>query len=288
MTKIPDPRAAQMALLAMYAEDMYRIPVLGDNNLTPPVDSRVSANWNVVGFIAGRDAILDTQSMGLGDVVYYGFLGVSKTNPTEFVAVIRGTENFIEWIVDAEFLPVHHALKGRVEGGFYSIYRSMEFIDGAGVAKNLDEGIAPAIGQGTVTVVGHSLGSALATYLTIDLAVSQQMGSRVRACMFASPRPGDTEFVNYFDQQVASYTLYNYALDVVPTVPGLFGYTSLPRATRIAPSDAQSIIENTLPCNHHAICYAAMLDRTAADWTTMPPVDQQCAACIDGPKTPAA
>ncbi len=274
-----------MALLAMYAEDMYRIPVLGDNNLTPSVDPRVSANWNVVGYIAGRDAILDTQSMGLGPVVYYGFLAASKTSAAEFVAAIRGTENFIEWIVDAEFLPVHHALKGRAESGFYSIYRSMEYIDGTGAATDLDGGIATAVGQGSVTVVGHSLGSALATYLTIDLAVSQQMGARASACMFASPRPGDTEFANYFDQQVASYTLYNYTLDVVPTVPGLFGYTSLPRAKRIAPGNAQSNIQNTLPCNHHAVCYAAMLDRAAADWTAMPPVDQQCASCIGASNT---
>ena len=274
-----------MALLAMYAEDMYKIPVLGDNNLTPPVDPRVSATWNVVGYITGKDAIMDTQSMGLGPVVYYGFLAASKTNAAEFVAAIRGTENFIEWIVDAEFLPVHHALKGRAEGGFYSVYRSMEYIDGTGAVTDVDEGIATAIGQGSLTVVGHSLGSALATYLTIDLAVSQQMGARVSACMFASPRPGDTEFANYFDQQVASYTLYNYALDVVPTVPGLFGYTSLPRAKQIAPDNAQSTIENTVPCNHHAVCYAAMLDRSASDWTTMLTVDQQCASCIEGPNT---
>jgi hypothetical protein len=35
--------------------------------------------------------------------------------------------------------------------------------------------------------------------------------------------------------------------------------------------------------SHHAICYAAMLDYAAANWQSMPPLDQSCAACILGP-----
>jgi hypothetical protein len=73
--------------------------------------------------------------------------------------------------------------------------------------------------------------------------------------------PGDIAFVNYFDQHVSKYTLYNYLLDAVPTVPGLFGYKASPRATRIRPMAAQADIHVSLACNHHVVCYAAMLER---------------------------
>ena len=47
--------------------------------------------------------------------------------------------------------------------------------------QNAAEGIAKTAGAGTVTVTGHSLGSALATYLTDDLA------EKARAACFGVP-----------------------------------------------------------------------------------------------------
>ena len=55
------------------------------------------------------------------------------------------------------------------------------------------------VGAGTVTVTGHSLGSALATYLTLDVAVG--LGDRATACLFASPRTGDAAWVELFDSK---------------------------------------------------------------------------------------
>jgi pimeloyl-ACP methyl ester carboxylesterase len=48
-----------------------------------------------------------------------------------------------------------------------------------------------AVGKGSLIVLGHSLGSTLATYLTFDLAHPGKLGPRVRGCFYASPRPGD-------------------------------------------------------------------------------------------------
>src|SRR6202034_4599795 len=68
-----------------------------------------------------------------------------------------------------------------------------------------------------VTIVGHSLGAALATYLTLDLTRAG-LRARVSACLFASPRTGNQPFVTLFDQTIADYRLFNYMLDIVPRV----------------------------------------------------------------------
>lgn len=257
---------------------------------TPPVDTRVSASWNVVGYITAIDALLDAQMLGLGTRFFYGFVASSKADPTQFVAVIRGTENASEWMEDIEFapMPAPAGLAGQVENGFFSIYKSMQFTKDGTNAQPVVEGVAGAIGANKLTVLGHSLGSPLATYLTLDLALTGQITS-LSACMFASPHAGDNAFAQFFDLKVgaANYKVYNYSRDIVPKVPFMFDYTPLPQALEFQPADAQAVIQNTLSGNHHAVCYAAMINYSAATWTSVPPIDQACAACITGPNPPA-
>jgi len=283
MAKINDPQAAQQALLVMYAEDMYdALPDAAKNNLTPPVDPRVTAVWNVVGFITAVDALLDTQNLGKGQRCYYGFLACSKADPTEYAAVIRGTANAAEWFEDAEFLPVAapDRMAGKVENGFFSIYASMEYLpSGSSAPQPVIGGIAAAVGTNRATVLGHSLGSTLATYL----AIAPQFAGILRAAMFASPHPGDDAFAKFFDTKVADYQVFNYSRDLVPHVPEFFDYSALDQALVFGPADVQAIIQDTPKGNHHAVCYAAMLDYQAADWKNMPAADQACAACILGP-----
>jgi hypothetical protein len=286
---IYDPIAAQMALLVMYAEDTFdELGTAGKGNLRPPLDGRVMQGWKAAGYFCGRDALLDTQHIGLGDPVFYGFLAQSLGDATQFIAVVRGTDGLLEWLEDGEFVPMKHPLAGTVESGFYSIYSSLQYIGADGVAGSLLDGIATAVGGNDLTVIGHSLGSTLATYLTLDLAVGKKLGSALSACLFASPRPGDSAFTEYFDQHVGAYKVFNYSLDLVPQVPKFFGYGALPRAREFEPQEAQANIRSSLDGNHHAVCYSAMLNYAAADWTAMPAVDQVCAACILGPNPQVA
>jgi len=302
-----DPLAAQMGLLVMRTEDMYEsMPLPQRMQLDPPLSPETAAAYDLKGYISGRDCLLGIdpvtgkRQLVLGPRVFYGFLACSKANPHQYVVPIRGTGNLLEWALDGQFIPVPHPRSGgRVEQGFYSIYDTMEFTayaNGAfsGAPARVAQGVAAAIPEGKVTVLGHSLGSALATYLALDLADTQGMDARVTTCMFASPRPGDTPFVDYFDSKVGTYTLYNYARDAVTMVPLLFGYSSLARAIKITPADAQADIRynpllpleiHNLAFQHHVVCYSAMLDFHAADWKALPPIDQKCAACIVGPKT---
>jgi hypothetical protein len=290
MARLNDPQAAQYALLVMCAEDMY--DDLADHNKgnqTPPIDPRVSANWTVVGFITAVDALADAQALGLGTRFYYGFLACSNADNTQYAAVIRGTANPSEWIEDIEFVPkpAPANMAGTVENGFFSIYATMNYtpVDSATLMPVID-GIAAAVGANQLTVLGHSLGSALATYLALDLSISGKLQNSLSACLFASPRAGDATFAGDFDAKVGNYKVYDYALDIVPKVPLFFDYSALPKATAFEAADAQAVIQHTLGGNHHAICYAAMINYTAANWTAVPPVDQECAACILGPNPP--
>jgi triacylglycerol lipase len=278
MSPFTNEEAAKMALLAMYAEDTYetagKIP---ETVVQPKIDPRVAAaGWDFVAYITAQDAILDEKSMGLGKTVFYGFLARSVSNADQYIAVIRGTEGIVEWIEDAEFTPVNHPLGGKVEDGFFSIYSSMEYLKADGTSVPVAAGIAQEVSGKQVTVIGHSLGSAIATYLTLDLAVSRKVN--VSACLFASPRTGNLDFVNHFDQSVATYAVYDYWLDLVPTVPGLFGYSALPKTTKIAPN--VEVIRVSPACNHHAICYAQLLFPSSVDVKNLPEVDVNCAACI--------
>ncbi len=275
MPKLNDPAAAQAALLAMYAEDMFDP---AQNTLTPRLDPRAAGAWQIVGYITAENALFDTQAIGLGERVYFGFLARSINAPNAYVAVIRGTESTVEWLENLEGLLVPHPAGGLVEQGFYSIYKSMRYsplppdgaltVAAAAAGQDAAAGIGQAVpAAATVSVIGHSLGAVLATFLMLDLARVGAQKYAVNATLIASPRAGDKDFVSQVDHAVPNYQVYNYIWDIVPHVPpslplGL-GFQSLPKASWIKSADAQAKIKNEPHCNHHAFCYAAMLDYTS-------------------------
>jgi hypothetical protein len=285
--------AAAYGLLAMHAMDMFRV----GGSLTPPAaPGLTAAGWTVRAYITGNDSLLDKGPLQLkGAVVFYGYL--AERAPGELAAVIRGTDGFVEWVEDGEFPPILYApqiplpatqASISVEQGFWTLYASMQLISPTGAALGA---LAPAItnaagSTGTVTVVGHSLGAALATYLTLDLARGG-LGPRVSACLFASPHTGNQGFVTLFDQTIADYRLFNYVLDLVPRVPLGLGYMPLPRRTVLQPATAEANIRVSIACNHHVICYCAMLDYegTLQATTPVPAGEADSAACILGPET---
>jgi triacylglycerol lipase len=82
----------------------------------------------------------------------------------------------------------------------------------------------------------------------------------MEACLFASPHTGDKAFVDLFDRSVVDYRLFNYLLDLVPRLPVGLGYEPLPRRTVIRPETGEARIRFDIGCNHHVVCYCAMLD----------------------------
>lgn len=282
--------AVSFGLLAMYAEDMYS-PVPGA--LNPAADARIAAaGWNVVAYLTAQDALIPAKGaanrkLGIdhGNRVFYGFVAQNRAAPSSFVAAVRGTDGIIEWVIDAEFVPIPHPRHpdARVEQGFWGIYQTMSLADpGTGVTtfQNAAEGVAKLVGDGTIAVTGHSLGSALATYFVEDLA--ERLGARATACLFASPRTGDSTWAAIFDQHVKQYSLFNYILDLVPHVPTGIGYSTLPNATILQPSTAQAGVRLDLLCDHHVICYCGMINFAEESAAPTTPQDAGCKACVLG------
>ncbi len=293
---ISDSEAVKFGLLVMYAEDMYT-----DGTKIPVVDPRIrGAGWETIGYLTARDAIMpkrasllpgQKQIMELGATVFYGFLARNLADPSLFVVAVRGTSGIAEWIIDAEFAPIPNPREPgtKVEQGFWNVYESMNLInlDGSVINDVAAKGIAGIAGNtGSVIIAGHSLGSALATYLGMETA--KLLGPRLSACMFASPRTGDAAWAALYDATIHDYRLFNYVLDVVPyvpfDVPPDVQYSTLSKATVIQPSTAQADIRLDLACNHHVICYCAMLDYEFTKQMSLLPKDQPLWACVLGPR----
>lgn len=287
---ITNSQAALYGLLAMYAEDMY--DPQGANRLTPVFDDRIEkAGWTPRALITAEDTLSSLIKTGRYSAalstgrVFFGFLAQNRTDPLQWAVVLRGTAGPIEWMIDAQFAPIPHPGHGeaRVEHGFFGIYATMQLADlqGRKTDDRAAAGVARLVGpKGKVMITAHSLGSALATYFAQDLA--ELIGERASACLFASPRTGDQAWADLVDRTVKEYAVFNYVIDAVTHVPTGLGYVTLPRASRLEPETAQAGIRVGLGCNHHVICYCAMLDFAR----TMPHArdarDADCAKCIRG------
>lgn len=261
---------------------------LGDpENLTPPADPRLAAEgYELLAHIAGQDRVLRiSERLQLGAATCYGFLARSLADPLQYVAVLRGTNGVPEWIKDANFLPVPHPIVGTVEGGFANVYDTMQL---AGHELSLANAIALLLPRGSrIKVIGHSLGSAEATYLTFDLAHLFGAGSTVSVTVsglfFASPRTGNKTFCTAFEATVGEYQLYNFGRDIVPDVPLGPDYETLARARVMRPDEVQAEIQFDFGAFHHITSYIAELDYPTFLSTTLNDYDRPLALCVRGP-----
>ena len=294
--------AAQHALLVIYAFDMC---ALSPSSIPPGPDPRIAeSGLNIIGYISASDDIAKSGAslrapaqLGASgddaDRVCYGYLAQDVSGNGKFVVAIRGTDGVEEWVDDLDCLMTKHSSQegGYVDQGFWSIYRTMclHTVDDAGIvsaAVPVVSGIQAAIGINPVMVLGHSLGATLASYLALDLNL---VGCNASGCMFASPRPGNATFAEFFDQTVSNYDVFDFELDVVPKWPKfdifhLTPYVTLPQAKTIAIEAANLSINDNPACSHHLICYAALLDEATYQGAmgdalcTMD--DSNCARCI--------
>jgi hypothetical protein len=286
---LSDSEAVAYGFLTLCAEDMYGGPA---GTTSPAPSPQIAlAGWKILGYLTAQDVLIPAtgsprKRMAIDPTnrVYYGFIAQKISDPKAFVAAIRGTEAPVEWFIDAEFLPIPHPRypNARVEQGFWGVYQTMSIADpatGATKYQHAAEGVEEIVGDGSIVVTGHSLGSALATYFTEGLAL--RLGAKVSACLFASPRTGDDAWAAIFDENVTGgYRLFNYILDIVPHVPTGADYATLSKATVIQPRGAQAGIRLDLVCNHHMLSYAALLDYAAEQQSGQ---DTSSPPCILGP-----
>jgi hypothetical protein len=287
----------------MHAMDIYRQKTCPPAPFVMP--PAPTGGGTIIGYVMGTDTIIpghpNANPGPAGDLVRPVCYGtVVRTGSNEVVVAIRGTDGFAEWVEDGQFPPVPYRpakplpldkSDAYVEQGFWGIYQSLQLADihGAIVGTLADE--LPAIlgSNDDLIIAGHSLGAPLATYLTVDLARADPTRG-VSGCYFASPHPGNQAFASLFDSIVGSnYVVYNYLLDIVPRVPPTeLGYCSLSGRRVITPDDAQADVRVDVGCNHHIVCYLAMLDYEATKKALdpMPPGEADSASCIRGKLTP--
>jgi triacylglycerol lipase len=295
-----DSGVVPWGLLVMHAMDIYRVKTCPPAPFIPPKSP--PGGGTIVGYLMGVDTVLLGHPQfspgplaALGHTVCYGT--VVRRNDTVLVSV-RGTDGFVEWVEDGQFVPIpynpHVPLLGGdptplVEQGFWGLYSTLQLADPAGAMLGSLAAALPALLKPAdqVVVAGHSLGAALATYLTLDLARGP-LAERISGCFFASPHPGNGAFATLFDLSVKDYKVFNYLLDIVPRVPpSQAGYVPLQKLKVIQPATAQVDIRFGLGCNHHIVCYLAMLDfaQTMSAINPVPAGEEDSVTCIKGANT---
>ena len=315
---------AGFAQFVMYAEDMYV-----STAIDPPLDPRFAPEWKFIDWLrttVAANIIGDIEHWLLrrNETTYFGALFQSNANPDSYLVVLRGTESGPEWAQNAVFTPdLLHAFKskiaaaltaksgspklhrsgGAVPSGFHGIYEELTF-GGVAVANPpiaskgivdaitaLQTGRGSTIGQATLTISSHSLGSAVASYLAYDLAQPPVFGS-INAYLFATPMPGDGIYARSLAATVLNCVSVVYERDLVPQVPP--GYAPLTETITIKIFGTASIgkeitadaqVDDSPGCNHHVICYAAMLSPAVAAAVPCNASDSGCVSCI---VTPAA
>ena len=138
---------------------------------------------------------------------------------TKALIVIRGTENIIDWLTDAEIDLVTTSY-GDIHRGFWS--------DTQLILPTIYSVLSAYPSIVNITVTGHSLGAAIATIVSKDISFKYRMQDTqmgITTILYASPKPGDISFKeSYNEEMITTYSFANIN-DVVPKVPEGFGYT---------------------------------------------------------------
>jgi triacylglycerol lipase len=165
---------------------------------------------------AGSEAASDMLAAVMADSHVFGFVATGKFIQgveRETFICFRGTHFLEEWIKDADLPMMDYRFRpssGRAHIGFQAVYETIR----DSVLKSLEKA-----GKLPLTIVGHSLGGALATICALDTAISDFAIAPPQIFPIASPRVGDGEFRNEFDVQLPNCIRIVNKPDIVPNVP---------------------------------------------------------------------
>lgn len=211
---------------------------------------------------------------------YFGFVA-EEIKSGNYVIVIRGTQGNIEFGIDQLTDPTKFAeyrnINAKVPTGFYSIFEK------AMVATLSDRKIRrPAIplpdfaanlvghlnlsGSEQVTLLGHSLGSAVATYFAAVAAAGPIKNVNLFLCTFASPMPGDKLFTDTLSKSLkAPLRIYN-TEDPVPAEPSvnhsngqIYSHITGDELTVSSKGDKKIAIDPRKVCAHQLGVYLYLL-----------------------------
>ena len=215
-------------------------------------------NYNVLKTIYSNDLATDINPTRpeLQGFKTMGIVAENTADPNDVFIAIRGTEGVWEWVQDIKFLPRPFSPvqgSGLTEDGFTDMYLSFSLTPGPSSTFLSDVSAAiPATAK--VTISGHSLGSALATLLALDIAVNTKLP--VKLYTLASPRVGDLSFHNLFNHVVQDAFRVANRLDIVPKTPPPLFYFHVGDETEMVPPAA---LKFELGAEHSIRSYFNML-----------------------------
>jgi hypothetical protein len=242
-SKLDPVDAARAVQLGQFVSLAYSMYGSAPTNPAPNPPSALPFGYIFAAWVQMRDFVFES-----GNLTFYGLIAHSPDG-SDVILAIRGTETAEEWWDDIISLyPTTWMGPGKIGYGFGTIYQTLTVVPYGAMApapapgpmqsalppppfaKQVADLVAriPRAGaslQGRalapaapppVNVVGHSLGSALATlYVVENVALDQATVPLL--CTFASPEVGDSDFVAGFAAlpNLESWRIVN-LLDVVP------------------------------------------------------------------------
>jgi hypothetical protein len=217
-------------------------------------------DFNVLQTIYSNDLATDATAIDLTKMVSIGFVAQSAASKNEYVIVLRGTEGIWEWIENVKFLPIPFTAvpgSGLTEQGFTDMYSSFRVKPDPNSSRLIPAfaGLLGPVNPNTqLTICGHSLGSALATLLALDI-VANTPYKQPTLITFASPRVGDLHFSNYFNAAVPDCDRIASRKDVVTHIPLPPLYIHVGDETSLNPIG----VKLDLLCEHYMNTYMFLL-----------------------------
>lgn len=250
-----DPLAAEP--FGEIVEFVYQMYSDYPGQLQPPLPAQLASSYEVVAYINAADVF-----GSLKETVFYGVALRALAAPTQIVIAIRGTEGFLEWLIDFEIRAVPWPVAGaaHVEEGFLSVLETMRFVTPGGQSLERADWIKSTLlglADPQIVIVGHSLGGALVTLLSAELLSAQPaLNQHTTVYTFASPSLGDATFATFYNQTVQhSFRIWN-ELDSVPRVLNLF-YTQVNGTGHELVQSIEQMVELhfSLECEHAMMTY---------------------------------
>ncbi|KAL0946173.1 hypothetical protein HGRIS_012436 [Hohenbuehelia grisea] len=161
---------------------------------------------------------------GDGNGVQIFFVGFWPTQNTVVVAH-EGTDptQLVSVLTDANILqdPLDTALFPGVPSSVlvHDGFRNAHALTAKQILAEVKKQLA-AHNANKVTLVGHSLGGALAELDALFMTLNLPSSVAVKAVTFGTPRVGNAAFAQLIDQRVPDFRRINNKKDIVPIVPG--------------------------------------------------------------------